>query len=135
MFTFNDRDRPRMPMPVRAHFIVKPDPLTGERINELDPETDGGSLPRLAGAHLKGTFARAYAKLSRMASVIGWDELLKFRSQVFVMEEEYRQVKAEEEKTKKGSGGGVARTRTVHTAPSPANGLWQEDSTWFCKCA
>ena len=102
MFTFNDRDRPRMPMPMRAHLIVKPDPITGDRISELDPEVDGGSLPRLAGSHLKGTFKQAYMKLSRLAERIGWDDLLRYRSEVFVMEEEYRQIKAEEERKLKG---------------------------------
>jgi hypothetical protein len=39
---------------------------------------------------LRGTFAKAYALLALLVSKIGWDELLKTRSAVFVMEEEYR---------------------------------------------
>jgi len=39
---------------------------------------------------LRGTFAKAYALLTLLVSKIGWDDLLKTRSVVFVMEEEYR---------------------------------------------
>jgi hypothetical protein len=45
---------------------------------------------RLPAPGLRGTFAKAYHLLTLLASKIGWDELLKTRSQVFVMEEEYR---------------------------------------------
>lgn len=45
---------------------------------------------RLPAPGLRGTWARAYALLARLVSKIGWDELLKTRSLVFVMEEEYR---------------------------------------------
>jgi len=49
---------------------------------------------RLPAPGLRGTWARAYALLTRLVSKIGWDELLKTRSLVFVMEEEYRMQKA-----------------------------------------
>lgn len=49
---------------------------------------------RLPAPGLRGTWARAYALLTRLVSQIGWDELLKTRSSVFVMEEEYRMQKA-----------------------------------------
>ena len=49
---------------------------------------------RLPAPGLRGTWARAYALLTRLVSRIGWDELLKTRSLVFVMEEEYRMQKA-----------------------------------------
>lgn len=52
---------------------------------------------RLPAPGLRGTWARAYALLTRLVSKIGWDELLKTRSTVFVMEEEYRQQKAHNE--------------------------------------
>lgn len=48
------------------------------------------ALLRLPAPGLRGTFAKAYALLTRLVSQIGWDELLKTRSHVFVMEEEYR---------------------------------------------
>jgi hypothetical protein len=44
------------------------------------------TLLRLPAPSLRGTFAKAYNLLARLVSLIGWDELLKCRSQVFVME-------------------------------------------------
>ena len=52
---------------------------------------------RLPAPGLRGTWARAYALLTRLVSNIGWDELLKTRSVVFVMEEEYRMQKVQSE--------------------------------------
>ena len=52
------------------------------------------ALLRLPAPGLRGTWARAYALLTRLVSQIGWDELLKTSSSVFVMEEEYRMQKA-----------------------------------------
>jgi len=52
---------------------------------------------RLPAPGLRGTWARAYALLTRLVSNIGWDELLKTRSVVFVMEEEYRMQKVQNE--------------------------------------
>lgn len=48
------------------------------------------ALLRLPAPGLRGTFAKAYALLTLLVSKIGWDELLRSRSTVFVMEEEYR---------------------------------------------
>ena len=48
------------------------------------------TLRRLPAPGLRGTFAKAYALLTSIVSKIGWDEMLKIRSIVFVMEEEYR---------------------------------------------
>lgn len=53
------------------------------------------ALLRLPAPGLRGTWARAYSLLTRLVSDIGWDELLKTRSVVFVMEEEYRMQKAQ----------------------------------------
>lgn len=55
------------------------------------------ALLRLPAPGLRGTWARAYALLTRLVAKIGWDELLKTRSLVFVMEEEYRMQKAQVE--------------------------------------
>lgn len=52
------------------------------------------ALLRLPAPSLRGTFSKAYSLLTRLVSQIGWDELLRTRSSVFVMEEEYRQQKA-----------------------------------------
>src|SRR2546421_9197586 len=48
---------------------------------------------QLPAASLKGTFAKAYSLLTEITAQVGWDMLLKCRSNVFVMEEEYRREK------------------------------------------
>lgn len=53
------------------------------------------ALLRLPAPALRGTFSRAYSLLAKLVSQIGWDELLKTRSIVFVMEEEYRMQKVQ----------------------------------------
>nr|ODN91687.1 ChAPs family protein [Cryptococcus depauperatus CBS 7855]ODN91892.1 ChAPs family protein [Cryptococcus depauperatus CBS 7841] len=72
MFTYNERDLHRMPTPTKTHLPADV------------------ALLRLPAPNLRGTFAKAYSLLTLLVSKIGWDELLKTRSQVFVMEEEYR---------------------------------------------
>lgn len=100
MFTYSERDMHRMPPPARTHLPIKVDIMNSGimeedaagRENEADP-----NLARLPAPALHGTFAKAYALLTRLASKIGWDDLLKCRSYVFVMEEEYRMQKAKED--------------------------------------
>jgi hypothetical protein len=59
---------------------------------------------RLPSTSLKGTFLQAYLLLNEICNKIGWDDLLKHRSVVFVMEEEYRIHRAiQEEEEKRGS--------------------------------
>ncbi|PWN98775.1 chaps-domain-containing protein [Tilletiopsis washingtonensis] len=96
MFTYNERDLHRMPTPARSHLPVKAFIAESGLLDEesaRDNEADVALL-RLPAPALRGTFARAYALLARLTSQIGWDELLKCRSSVFVMEEEYRAQKA-----------------------------------------
>ncbi|KAG8871488.1 hypothetical protein FRB98_000745 [Tulasnella sp. 332] len=96
MFTYNERDLHRMPAPARTHLPTKQFIADSGILEE-----DGGkeevdvALLRLPAPGLRGTFAQAYALLTRLVAVIGWDELLKTRSAVFVMEEEYRAQKAQ----------------------------------------
>lgn len=92
MFTYSERDLHRMPAPARTHlpvkaFIAESGLLDDEsaRDNEADV-----ALLRLPAPALRGTFAKAYGLLTKLVAKIGWDELLKCRSSVFVMEEEYR---------------------------------------------
>jgi Chs5-Arf1p-binding protein BUD7/BCH1 len=85
-----------MPTPSRTHlpikqYIADSQVLEGDGIEE---DTDA-ALARLPAPALRGTFAKAYELLCRLVSEIGWDELLKTRSTVFVMEEEYRNQKAQ----------------------------------------
>ncbi|CCF50111.1 hypothetical protein NDA11_000852 [Ustilago hordei] len=96
MFTYNERDLHRMPTPARSHLPVKAFITESGLVDEesaRDNEADVALL-RLPAPALRGTFAKAYALLGRLVSSIGWDELLKYRSKVFVMEEEYRAQKA-----------------------------------------
>ncbi|KAI6021655.1 hypothetical protein PISMIDRAFT_673903 [Pisolithus microcarpus 441] len=96
MFTYNGRDNHRSIPTSRVHLPLKRQisDILPERQKLEDDEADPALL-RLPAPGLRGTWARAYALLTRLVSEIGWDELLKTRSAVFVMEEEYRMQKAQ----------------------------------------
>ncbi|KAI9313962.1 Chs5p-Arf1p-binding proteins-domain-containing protein [Dichotomocladium elegans] len=103
MFTYSERDMHRMPAPTKTHLPIKPDIATSGIMEEDTPSRDGEpdpNLVRLPAPALHGTFAKAYSLLTKLAAKIGWDDLLKCRSSVFVMEEEYRELKAKEEERK-----------------------------------
>ncbi|ORZ36191.1 Chs5p-Arf1p-binding proteins-domain-containing protein [Catenaria anguillulae PL171] len=89
MFAHPPREFPLMPEPARSHF-----PGT----DALDEFTDNDTqtLTPLRAEGLRGTFRRAYTLLAAMVDKAGWEELLGHRAAVFVMEDEYRQVKEEE---------------------------------------
>ncbi|KAH0536593.1 hypothetical protein FGG08_006551 [Glutinoglossum americanum] len=97
MFTYQDKDAPRMPEPARVLLPI----LADSRFEEIDAGESTGdmelvhpTLRKLHAAGYKGTFLKAYALLTEITAKIGWDQLLKYRSNVFVMEEEYRSEKA-----------------------------------------
>ena len=69
----------------------------GEEQQKTEDDEAELALQRLPAPGLRGTWAGAYALLIRLVSQIGWDELLKTRSAVFVMKEEYRVQKAHTE--------------------------------------
>ncbi|KAN0085746.1 ChAPs (Chs5p-Arf1p-binding proteins) domain containing protein [Tylopilus felleus] len=95
MFTYNGKDVHR-PIPTsRVHLPFKRQiiEILPEKQKTEDDEADPALL-RLPAPGLRGTWARAYSLLTRLVSDIGWDELLKTRSAVFVMEEEYRMQKS-----------------------------------------
>lgn len=96
MFTYQDKDMPRMPTPERVHLPIMPESACDE-IDEAQPPNDVDvvhpTLRKLVAATFKGTFEKAYALLTEITKTIGWDQLLRVRSQVFVMEEEYRNEK------------------------------------------
>lgn len=96
MFTFNGRDAHRALVPAKVHlpFQRQIGDILPEKTKSEDDVADPALL-RLPAPGLRGTWARAYSLLTRLVSVIGWDELLKTRSVVFVMEEEYRMQKAQ----------------------------------------
>ncbi|EGG10809.1 uncharacterized protein MELLADRAFT_33807 [Melampsora larici-populina 98AG31] len=101
MFTYNERDLHRMPTPARSHLPIKAFIAESQILDEdsaRDNEADIALL-RLPAPSLRGTFQKAYALLTKLVILVGWDELLKCRSQVFVMEEEYRQQRSMSEST------------------------------------
>ncbi len=113
MFTYQDRDSPRVPENARVSLPVLPESMLDE-INEEsggDIESVHPTLRKLHAANYKGTFHKAYSLLTEIAAKIGWDQLLKIRSQVFVMEEEYRS-----EKQASGSHYGVGSKNSSTTA-------------------
>ncbi|KAJ1989535.1 bud site selection protein [Dimargaris cristalligena] len=100
MFTFTDKDYPRMPQSAKIHLPTKMDLSAVMDLSDYEPKTVDPSesyLLRLPAPSLRGTFAKAYAFLAQLVKKVGWDELLRLRSSVFVMEDEYRQQKAREE--------------------------------------
>jgi hypothetical protein len=97
MFTYQDRDVPRMPEPASMRLPVIPETTLDEiESSEESKETEmvHPTLRKLHAAGYKGTFLKAYSILTEITAKIGWDALLKYRSNVFVMEEEYRNEKA-----------------------------------------
>ncbi|SPO24172.1 related to BCH1 - Protein involved in transport at the trans-Golgi [Ustilago trichophora] len=121
MFTYNERDLHRMPTPARSHLPVKTFITESGLVDEesaRDNEADVALL-RLPAPALRGTFAKAYALLGRLVSSIGWDELLRYRSNVFVMEEEYRAQKAAATQPEDGAEDD-ASIRGVAPTDSPA---------------
>jgi hypothetical protein len=133
MFTYQDKDAPIMPEPKDVHLPTLPE----TRLDEIDsePESKFGeqvhpSLLGLRGATYKGTFKKAYSILTEMTAKIGWDQLLKVRSNVFVMEEEYRSERHPAEDGKRNPSTDVLRgtpdpttngdADTNGSAPGPA---------------
>ncbi|KAI1115290.1 chaps-domain-containing protein [Nemania sp. NC0429] len=93
MFTYQDKDAPIMPEPKEVYLPTLPE----TRLDEIDSEPESRfseqvdpSLLNLRAAGYRGTFKLAYNILTEMTAKIGWDQLLKIRSSVFVMEDEYR---------------------------------------------
>jgi Chs5-Arf1p-binding protein BUD7/BCH1 len=126
MFTFNGRDAHRNLAATRLHLPVKAAvaEILPEREKTEDDEADP-ALQRLPAPGLRGTWARAYALLTRLVSQIGWDELLKTRSAVFVMEEEYRMQKAHADiaatvREEEAVADDDASTKGVRAPPSPS---------------
>ncbi|KAG7845333.1 hypothetical protein KL941_003178 [Ogataea angusta] len=53
------------------------------------------NLLNLAAANLKSTFAKAYKLLTDIVLETGWESLLKYRTKVFVMEDEFKKENAQ----------------------------------------
>lgn len=121
MFTYQDKDAPLMPEPKDVYLPTLPE----TRLDEIDSEPESryseqveASLMNLRAANYRGTFKKAYSILTEMTAKIGWDQLLKIRSNVFVMEDEYRTEKHDPTPSKRG-----ASTDVIRGTPEPtANG-------------
>lgn len=121
MFTYQDKDAPRMPEPARVLLPVLPE----SNLDELDESPPGlehevvhPSLRKLHAAGYKGTFLKAYSILTEITAKIGWDQLLRIRSQVFVMEEEYRSEKQTGGSSQRAANHN-ASTTALRGTPSP----------------
>jgi hypothetical protein len=100
MFTYHEKDAHHMPPPARTHLPLRQDLTTttadpktltqqnGTVFDENDPSESvvHPELQRLPSLSLRGTFLLAYNILVKINTCMGWDELLKHRSIVFVME-------------------------------------------------
>lgn len=94
----------RKTMPTPAAISI---PQTkGTRISSSDNTQPGSPalavLERLRAGSLRGTFREAYGLLVALHNAVGWETLLRHRSAVFVMEEDYRRV---QERVRGGLGG------------------------------
>ncbi|MCJ1333991.1 hypothetical protein MMC10_010698 [Thelotrema lepadinum] len=116
MFTYQDKDAPRMPEPARVNLPL----LSETNYSEIDESINGyevdavhPNLRKLTAGNYKGTFLKAYSLLTGITAKIGWDQLLRIRSQVFVMEEEYRSEKSQ-------PATGRTTGRLTHTGRTPS---------------
>ncbi|KAK2858523.1 hypothetical protein FQN49_004647 [Arthroderma sp. PD_2] len=129
MFNYQDRDSPRMPQPTRIMLPVLPESILDE-IDEGQPKEGGPhdmvhpTLRKLHAGNYQGTFLKAYSLLTKIASHIGWDQLLKIRSEVFVMEEEYRVER--QTAGRPGSTTQNASTVALHDGASEVTGTTEE---------
>jgi Chs5-Arf1p-binding protein BUD7/BCH1 len=129
MFTYQDKDSPRMPEPSRILLPLLPESLFDE-IDEGQPKQGEPydhvhpSLRKLQAATYQGTFLKAYNLLTEIAKAIGWDQLLRTRSQVFVMEEEYRT----ERKTANSGKTSSSRNASIVGLSGTPNGATDKES-------
>ncbi|RCI09998.1 hypothetical protein L249_8677 [Ophiocordyceps polyrhachis-furcata BCC 54312] len=131
MFTYQDKDTPMMPEPREVNLPI----LADTRLDDIDSEPESRyaeqvdtSLLGLRAAGYRGTFKQAYKILTEMTSKIGWDQLLKIRSNVFVMEEEYRTEK--QEATQMSPTKRSASTDGLRGTPDPTtNGDGESDGS------
>lgn len=131
MFTYQDKDAPVMPEPKDINLPT----LAETRLDEIDSEPESRyseqvdpSLLNLRAAAYRGTFKHAYSILTEMTSKIGWDQLLRIRSNVFVMEDEYREKHETQGYPKKGNASTDALRGTPdHTTNGEASEIGDDE--------
>ena len=93
-----------VPFPSEASLhLPLPVDVVLEEVTSLNPQdirkehkTADPALVNLAASNLKSTFQLAYKLLTEIVYSTGWEALLKVRSKIFVMEDEYQQSSTEE---------------------------------------
>lgn len=114
MTTSREHDLPKFTNPAKVHFPFPTDGVMEElwAVNAVNPTginnddtlaSDPGYF-RLPALTLRHTFSIAYELLTEIVRSIGWDALLKYRSNVFLMEGEYRK-----EKRTRAENGGIEK--------------------------
>ncbi|KAJ9239225.1 hypothetical protein DTO169E5_4515 [Paecilomyces variotii] len=132
MFTYQDKDAPRMPPPSRVMLPILAESVLDE-IDEGQPKQGEPhdfvhpSLRKLHAATYQGTFLKAYNLLTKIAAAIGWDQLLKIRSDVFVMEEEYRVERQHVPKPGHSRNASTIGLRNSESEDRPVNGNGAEN--------
>jgi tetratricopeptide (TPR) repeat protein len=128
MFTYQDKDAPRMPEPQKVFLPIMPEAMCDEieDSNVDDMELVHPTLRKLHAAGFKGTFLKAYILLTEITKKIGWDQLLRIRSQVFVMEEEYRH---EKQHITQNTGSRTASTTALRSPTPTTNGHGEAEET------
>jgi Chs5-Arf1p-binding protein BUD7/BCH1 len=129
MFTYQDKDAPIMPEPKDVSLPTLPE----TRLDEIDSEPESRyseqvdpSLLNLRASAYRGTFKQAYGILTEMTAKIGWDQLLKIRSNVFVMEDEYR---SEKQDASQPNAKRNPSTDGLRGTPDPATNGNDEDAS------
>ncbi|KAK9471136.1 Chs5p-Arf1p-binding proteins-domain-containing protein [Dipodascopsis tothii] len=127
MFPYQNIDLHRMPVAQRVHLPAPAEGVLPEVSDEnsiIENEAVDPALLRLPAAPLRGTFAKAYALLVEIVHNIGWDALLKYRTRVFIMEEEYRSLKSEGGHARADSNASNVAINSKPSMDSPSeNGL------------
>ncbi len=118
MYANQGNDFGRMPQPVKLHL---PLPTTGVlddvwELNTPNEEITDVALLKLPAPNLRSTFGKAYELLTEIVHRTGWDALLKLRSNVFVMEEEYRKEKTQINASTRSLSSGQAPNVPGHEA-------------------
>lgn len=108
-----------LPLPVDAVY---------EEVSSLDPQdiqkehqNADPALANLAASNLKSVFQLAYKLLTEIVQITGWENLLKYRSKIFVMEEEYQVSSTDDEDRTNGSDGPIKNLPPT-SQPSAQNG-------------
>lgn len=74
--------------PPRSEYYPTPDRELLEDLWNQPPDANDV----LPGPRLTGLYTEAYRLLAAIAQTTGWDDLLKYRSRAFIMEDEYQQM-------------------------------------------